>query len=793
VDRAKSLWIAFLVVWSLSQLVYGAVAPWAVGVAAIALILLHVAAALLLPGGVPLSRTTKAFLAAVAAFFLIQFLPLGFLFPSTAAMRQTHGLGGIWPGTADAFLTLRCFVQVSVYVLTALLVLKLRSEGVSTAQMMKGVCAVLVFQAAYVLVQKFADVKDVPFYGPRLDPSSASGTFVNRNTLAGILSMGIVASAAITVTRFTQRRRDLGAAWALATALLIAALVLSRSRGGALGVAVGLLVLPYLYRGRTSAAGAIAVFAAGAIAMFFADPKVLLDRFGEIDAQEIRENDRWKIWTTTAAAALHQPVFGYGVGTHPHAYHPYQPPLQLGQVHHAHNEYINFFFEGGVAWLGILVSGFAVWALRTWKSVQRLPGPDRLFPTAAIAAACAEAAHSFVDFDLRVTSVGMLFAVMIGLGGAIQLAGPKPCLRMMPVCVALSGLATLTLFVAPLDSDARVEEAIRSDRARATTLCSRALGLSPFNFRAAWVLASATEDETSADRRFEVAADLWPAHPDLQEDVGLRFWSRFERSGDRAFLDRAAVCFRRLFLQQPSAVDRMMTVIWRKDRPLAEFQTLLPETPAAAGAFAGFLIGKGKWREALEVFSKGCPEAPENAGIFDAFAARLEAEGQWGIEATIRARRVRVKSDPAAHGAAARAWLRLQAADRALEQALLARRTDPTNVEWVVLIGDIHRAGRAPDKALEAYVEAVRMAPLDVNHLFRRASLYLEMHLYTSAADDYRRALRSRPGDRDGMLGLARSLAGANDRSSARRVIEEFLARHPEDAEALQIREGLSQ
>jgi tetratricopeptide (TPR) repeat protein len=603
--------------------------------------------------------------------------------------------------------------------------------------------------------------------------------------------MGLVASSAIAVSRFSSRRRDLGIAWAIVTALFIFALVLSKSRGGALGAGLGLAVLPFLFRGRTNPAGAVAVFVAGAAAMLFADPKVLVDRFGEIDTLGIRENERWKIWTTTAAAAVHQPILGFGIGTHPHAYHPYQPPHLVGQVHHAHNEYINFLFEGGIAWLGILVSGFIFWAVRTWKSAQRLQGPDRLLPAAAIAAACAEAAHSFVDFDLRVTSAGMLFAVMIGLGGAIQRMGAAPCRRTVAACAGVSGVATLALFLAPLDSEARVNLAAESEPARAASICTTALGLSPFNFRAAWVLARATTEQPLADRRFATAADLWPAHPGLQEDVGRWFWGRFEETGDASQMERSTVCFRRLFLQRPSDVGRVIGDIWKPARPLAQYQQLLPETPAAAGALAEFLAGRGKWREALEVFTKSCPEVPENARIYDSFATRLQEQGQWGMESVIRSRRVQFKSDAPAHGASARAWLRLEAFDRALEQGMLARRSEPWNTEWIVLVGDIHRADRALEKALEAYAEAVRMAPLDISHLLRRASLYSEMKLYTSAADDYRQVLRSRRGDREATLGLAHSLISAGDRPGARKLLEEYLARHPADEAALRLRDDL--
>jgi O-antigen ligase/tetratricopeptide (TPR) repeat protein len=647
-------------------------------------------------------------------------------------MRAAHGIAGAWPGTADAFLTLRVFVQFSAYVLAALLVLKLRDAGVSGTTMIRGVCAVLVVQALYAIVQQVAGLKEIPFYGPRAGMDSASGTFVNRNTFAGVMAMGIVAAVALRRGRIPVM------------ALFAVALILSRSRGGAAGAALGLVLVPLLLRGRGSLAAAGAIVLAGGAGMLFADPTVLLGRFGELDPQDIGSNERWKIWTSTLGAALHQPLLGFGVGTHPHAYHPYQPTLIAGQVHHAHNEYVNFFFEGGVAWLLILVAGFGAWAARTWTAAQRLPGPERLVPIVALAAAFGEAAHSVVDFDLRATSAGLLFAVLIGLGGAVR---RSPTRRPLWAGLALAGLAALALLLAPLDSEPRVDEAARSEPERAATLARGALALSPYNFRAAWVLARATDE----DARYKTAADLWPAHPGLQKDVGLHFWEL----GDGP---AAAHCLRRLFEQRPSEVDGVLRAIWRKDRPVADYQALLPETPAAAGAFAGFLAGKGKWREAMELFEKGCPAEPAYAGVYDAFAARLEAEAQWGMAAAILDRRLQVKSDPAAHAASARAWSRLGAHDRAQDQVVLARRTDPSNVAWIALAADLQRAAGKPELALEACMEAVRRSPRDPALLLQRASLYEEMKLYPSAADDYRHVLRLRPGDAAAVAGLARSL-----------------------------------
>jgi|SRR5882672_5176035 len=781
-DRAHALWYSFLALWAGTQVYYGAVAPWAVGATAIGTAALLALSLILLPGGMALSRGSRAFLLAGLAVFVLQFLPLPFLFPVTAALRDTHKLARMVCGTADAFLTLRCLAQFSSYATAALLALKLRREGVSGSTMLQGLCAVLLAQAAYALVQVFAGLPEIPFYGPRVSPDAASGTLVGRNTFAGLMAMGAVAAAALAYARFIGRRRiEAGVGWALAAALFLVALVLSKSRGGAVAAAVGLLLLPLLHRGRGSLAGAGAVLALGAVGIALADPTVLVARFNEIDAQEFREDTRWRIWTTTAAAGAHQPVLGFGIGTHPHAYHPYQPADLPGQVHHAHNEFVNAFFEGGALWLLVLVAGLAAWLTRTSTASRRLPGPDRIFPAAAIAAVCAEAAHSVVDFDLRTTSAGLLFAVFVGIGGAAQRPHVEPSRLAPGLAAALGALTGLLLFLLPIDPEVLIEDGLHSEAGRAAKRSEQALAISPYNHRAALLLAQATDDLD----RYRTAADLFPAHAAMQAEAAARFWE----AGDRA---RAAVCTKRLFLQRPGDVEPRLKEIWDRTLPLAEYEQLLPDLPAAWGAYAGFITSKGKWREGLDAFRRGVPETASNAPVFDAFAQRLEAAGQWGISAAILDRRLKVKSDPAAHARSARAWARLESWDKALEAARTARRTDPLNVEWVLLEAEVLRGSRRLEPALEAYMEAVRLAPLDVAALLRRASLYGEMKLWTSAADDYKSALKSHPGDHDSLLGLAGALIGSGDRPEARRVLEDLQRRFPGDASAQNLLDQLT-
>lgn len=802
-NRATGLWLAFLALWAATQAFYGAASAWATASAAAALGALYLAACRLLPEPVKLSKASILFLAAAASVFLLQMLPLPFLFPHASAQRQAHGAGLLWPATADLFLTVRSFAMIAAYVLSALLVLKLRQNGLRSGDVLKGVTAILILQALYALLQVAVPFREIPFYGPR-HGAAASGTFVNRNTFAGVMAMGLAAASGLALRELYygrprgggngiawNRRIETGLLWGLAAGLFVAGLVLSQSRGGAVAAVTAVAAIPFLWRGKASAAGLLGLFLTGAAFVLVAGPEALMERFRAIDPFEIRAEQRMELWKTTADAGMRQPLLGFGVGTHPNAYHPFQPPTIQGQVHHAHNEYVNAFFEGGLLWTAVLLAGLAAWFWKVWRGLGTLQGPDRIAPIAAMAAVLAEAIHSVVDFDLRIPSAGMLFAVMAGLGASKLRRGRPVRGESVPAFLGLAAAAALALL--PIDPSGALEKAKPAAAAEAEALLARAAGFSPYDHRVAWMRARAAQrsgDRDEADRRFLVAADLWPAHPDVQREAGLWFWEAFEDEGDPGYLERSARCLGRLFRQQPAAVGSVMTEIWDPERPPQDYEALLPADGRAepAAHLAGFLARKGRWKEGLELFDRA---GAGHAQAHDIFAEALAAIGQWGLEATVREKRLNLRSDAWAYAACARAWLRLGEHARALDRASTAARIEPDRADWHALRGQALRARGDRLAAAEAWTEAVRRAPMELSHRMNRGQVYAELDLYEPAANDFSEVLRSRPEDRGAAAGLARALAAMGSAAEARKVLDAWLSRHPGDAGMQQLRDSI--
>lgn len=838
--KPRLLFCAFLAVWSATLLAYGAVAPTAIALTAIATAALYALAALTLP---PAPRAPlPALLAATAAAALVaaQLLPLpDALVPFTAALRTRHGTPGPAPATGDLFLTLRQASQLGAYVLAGLFVKRLLDSGLRRSDVLAGAVAVLALEAAYALVQVGLRLKSVPFYGERPYPDSASGTLVNRNSFAGLMAIGLVLAAAAAWARFNAPRRlpalERALPWAVAAALFAAALVLTRSRGGALAAAAGLLALPFLVRRRAAAGallGAVLVAALGAAAVATAGPEPLLERFESLDRDSAGDDTRVRCWQAAIEGWKRQPVLGYGLGTFPETFRPFQPPSLPGQFQHAHNEYVNVLFEAGVVGLAVLLGCFALWLRSALSGLKRLEGTDRAAAAACVAAVLAIAVHSLVDFDLRITSVGLLFACTAAgacagaregggartrgredagtreggeagtrvredasardaHGGAQTPSQPPPS---APQSRALAHsrpraqsflpvLATLALSVPLLATDLSPRPALRAQLSgNAEASLAAILRRSPYDAIASAVQARLAErrgDFDLAATRLETACDLWPANPDFQRDAAA--W--FAAHGRTAPADAA---FRRFFEQRPSAVASTIP----PSDPVAPWLPRLP-TPRARAAFAAHLARAGRWQDAADVFAAGVPAEPAFVPDFDTLAAAFHHAGQWGLEAALRSRRLSIQSSPDAHAAAAAAWARLQAWDPALLHARIAVRSDPANADWQARLGDILDAKGETMEAIAALTEAVRLRPNDTALRLKRAGMYRRAKMYGFAVDDYREVVKQAPQSREGAMGLAGALADGGQRAEAVAALDSWNDAHPGDAAALQMRDGL--
>ena len=290
-------------------------------------------------------------------------------------------------------------------------------------------------------------LRDHPFGG------RASGTFVNPDHFATWLTMliplglGWVAARAgdgrhagsmhatvsIRALREQAIRRYLPL---LGVVVMTLALVMTLSRGGVIGVAVGLLALLALLgaTGRTRRSvlltGALLVAVAAYGSWIGFGP--LLARFSEAQAHGF---DRLTQYLASLPMLRDFPIFGAGLGAYRDIYFRYQPlALRPDEVYYpyAHNDLLQLATELGPA--GALLCLFV-----GWRIVGDLVGPHLLgrgacpvdggageearrsdrysvaIAAGALAGVAALVTHSMLDFSARIAANGVLAATLLGI------------------------------------------------------------------------------------------------------------------------------------------------------------------------------------------------------------------------------------------------------------------------------------------------------------------------------------------------------------------------------------------
>jgi O-antigen ligase len=267
----------------------------------------------------------------------------------------------------------------------------------------------------------------------------AYGTFEQPNPYAGYLALiipvalGVVSGFKVKVqgsirTQLSTVNFELLALLALVS--MLAAVVMSWSRGAWLGVGAGLIVTISVPSRRAFIGSIIAAFVLTfaillssinvippAIAERFAG---ITDYFGVFDVRGVKVDDanyaiveRMAHWQSAAMMWAENPALGVGIGNYAAAYPRYSLPRWDDALGHAHNYYLNIAAETGtmglLAYLVLWASAF--W--HSWRAVRTSSGFWRGVAAGLLGALVALSMHNTFD-NLFVH--GMAVQVGLGLG-----------------------------------------------------------------------------------------------------------------------------------------------------------------------------------------------------------------------------------------------------------------------------------------------------------------------------------------------------------------------------------------
>lgn len=576
----------------------------------------------------------------------------------------------------------------------------------------------------------------------------ASGPFVNPNHFAGWLEMALPLALAVFVAAFGRVRRSIQRAaesgrrlgvparraWAsaliaqqrrlLTPLLALAALLLmvsahaaSGSRGGTAALLVGMGVtaaglVSRMGRGHGRLRRAAPLLLGGVLVLASVGSLVLWtttegDAPGALASEDVDVNlsSRLAVMAAGWGVVRDHPLVGTGPGSWLHAFRPYQqPPVDGGIWDHAHNDYLEFAADMGLAGV-VLALAFVLLVARAARRrddgsrARRPPGFEMADWRAALGerpalrwgiagGIAAIVVHSLVDFGLRMP--GNLVLLMV-LAGTLVLTVPaipawRPGRRdgalaalLVVLVLAVTPLASNAVRVAaggaplsPADALEHADILLAEDgddaQPAALALVRTALERSPADREAHEMMATVLGPGPAADAALRRAMALDPRSPELRDRLAFELRERGERAAGAVELETSMAEFPWLVshawldegneagTQTAAALIRSLA---EGDGTAVRLAALEPDESAA--------IVRGL-RRALVSASSG--EA--RMGIVDDLATVLEARGEWRDAAEI----LRTEAERSLDGGsrlarAARDYL-TAGDDVGAEQALLA-------------------------------------------------------------------------------------------------------------------------
>ncbi|MFC1892056.1 O-antigen ligase family protein [Thermodesulfobacteriota bacterium] len=288
------------------------------------------------------------------------------------------------------------------------------------------IIGIAVFLSIFGLFKKFG-MNPFPWwdYGDiRYHPLALSSTYGNQNHLAGYMEMVLPLVLGLLLFGYNTGKLFILAYFSL---LILVALILSLSRGGWIGILLGLsfmavmlLSSSYFKRKKLLISAIVgAVF----LALIVLASTPVVEEFRTLAEKDQTPSiyGRTKIWGGVLDMIEDYPVIGSGPGTFSTIFTRYQPPGMSARFFMAHNDYLQFVSETGLILIPIIM--WVIVALYR-NGFKKLRNPSRLVQGTTLGAMTGITAmlvHSIVDFNLHIPANTILFTVLAAI-----VVAPRP-------------------------------------------------------------------------------------------------------------------------------------------------------------------------------------------------------------------------------------------------------------------------------------------------------------------------------------------------------------------------------
>lgn len=643
---------------------------------------------------------------------------------------------------------------------------------------------------------------------PRIDAPQTSGPFVGPSHFAGYLAMilplALVATISPRCLAARGREAAVRALGGLAGLVLLAALLLSLSRGGWLAAitAAGLLLTillsapvaarPALLRRSRPRVITVSLVLAGAavtLVLVLVGPALRTDldlRIAESVATQDTLLARLATWTSTLTMARDFPLFGVGLGAWQDLFPRYASRWSPAAFLAAHNDYLELLAETGVAGVSLAAWFLLVATRRLRRALGEVGARDLPVMAALVAALAGVAVHEVCDFNLQIPASALLFTLLLGL--ALRLAGRNAQNVMLPapmsICVAIVWLGLAAQFYGGGFAVSRpggkewprsADEAVLQVDARPAR-------------SAAQIALSRWLREPGRSRHVEIAVWLDPLNPRTRDLLAETLLAVGREEDGLVELERSVFLMPDLDTH-PALARRLLPWLSPGERSAVErglTGALAAGAEGAAASLAGFHVATGRLLEAARAYERAALDArtPESrtghlvsagsAYLAGGDSARAEAVLRGSVEATPwdpRPYRV-LASAIIAHGKPLAAVkllladavergtdgyeLSLALADAAesagdlaeLRSALLSALDErPSSLEGRLRLGHTYLRENDFDRAAIVFRRAVDLHPASATALFHLGVAEEGRYRFAAAEEAYRRALEFDPTD----------------------------------------------
>ncbi|MFN0191993.1 MAG: O-antigen ligase family protein [Aestuariivirga sp.] len=384
---------------------------------------------------------------AVCLYAAVQAIPLAI--PGVASefwvLAQQSGIEGIRPTISiSPVATWTALMRLVTYGLVFWLVLQTcrSSRRTSQAVLIIGLSAAAYGQ--YGILVNLAGSSSVLWFEKWAYGESLTGTFINKNSFATFLGLGLLCVVTHLTHRFLYTNREMiqdpldgrlfskGVpfdilAMVAAAMCVVAALLLTQSRAGILSsffaVIIFLLGLAFRSRGTRK----IGIATTGSIVLLFAlffyvSGEGLTHRLSRLIWTDADLMARVEVYSSTLSAIGDHPLLGVGYGTFEDGFRVYRSEDTQAYFDKAHNTYLELAMELGIpaaTALSLAIVVIAIFCLRGWKRRRRL----FVYPWLSFCATMLVSLHALVDFSLQIPAVAIQFSAILAIGCAQSWSG----------------------------------------------------------------------------------------------------------------------------------------------------------------------------------------------------------------------------------------------------------------------------------------------------------------------------------------------------------------------------------